>query len=53
VTDLVGISKGEAYDGNLYYYYEITVRIMKILIDSLPQWSTKYLKYEEGEILKE
>ena len=35
VTDLFGIAKGDAYDGNLSSYDENNERIMKILIDSL------------------
>jgi len=41
VTDLVGVSGGEAYD-NVNYYYENTELIMKKLIESLPQWLLKY-----------
>ncbi len=41
VTDLVGESGGEAYDGNVNYYYESNERIMTKLINSLPKWLLK------------
>jgi len=42
VTDLVGESGGEAYGGNVAYYYENTELIMNKLIESLPLWLLKY-----------
>jgi len=42
VTDLVGETGGEAYDGKVSYYYENTELIMKKLIESLPLWLLKY-----------
>jgi adenosylhomocysteine nucleosidase len=42
VTDLVGESGGEAYDGNVSFYDENTELIMKKLLESLPQWLLKY-----------
>lgn len=45
VTDLVGANSGEAYDGNVGYYYKNTELIMKKLIGSLPAW---LLMFTEG-----
>lgn len=45
VTDLVGENSGEAYDGNVGYYYKNTELIMKKLIESLPAW---LLMFTEG-----
>lgn len=45
VTDLVGETGGEAYDGNVSYYYENTDLIMKKLIESLPLWLSKYIDH--------
>jgi adenosylhomocysteine nucleosidase len=42
VTDLVGENGGEAYKGNVNYYYENAEMIMKKLIESLPGWLAKY-----------
>jgi len=42
VTDLVGTSGGEAYNGNVDYYYQNTKLIMKKLVDSVPQWLCMY-----------
>jgi len=42
VTDLVGEKGGEAYDGNVSYYYENTELIMNKLVESLPRWLLKY-----------
>jgi adenosylhomocysteine nucleosidase len=42
VTDLVGENGGEAYMGNVNYYYENTEMIMKKLSESLPGWLSKY-----------
>ena len=41
VTDLVGSSGGEAYDGNIDVWVEGTRRVMRRLIDSLPDWVAK------------
>ena len=45
VTDLVGESGGEAYDGKVEYYYENTALIMRILTEALPQWLVKFTDY--------
>jgi adenosylhomocysteine nucleosidase len=42
VTDLVGENGGEAYAGNVSFYYENTELVMKKIIESLPQWLLKY-----------
>jgi adenosylhomocysteine nucleosidase len=42
VTDLVSENAGEAYDGNVAYYYENTELIMKKLVESLPHWLLKF-----------
>jgi adenosylhomocysteine nucleosidase len=42
VTDLVGESSGEAYDGNVSFYYQNTELVMKKLIASLPWWISRY-----------
>jgi adenosylhomocysteine nucleosidase len=42
VTDLVGEKGGEAYAGNVRYYYENTELVMKKLINTLPLWLQKY-----------
>jgi adenosylhomocysteine nucleosidase len=44
VTDLVGESGGEAYDGNVNIFYENTQQIMNTLLDSLPHWLIKYIQ---------
>jgi adenosylhomocysteine nucleosidase len=49
VTDLVGAEGGEAYKGNVTFYYENTELIMNGLIDSLPQWLLKQIEYESGQ----
>lgn len=41
VTDLVGSSGGEAYDGNIDVYVEGTGRVLRRLVDSLPDWIAK------------
>jgi adenosylhomocysteine nucleosidase len=41
VTDLVGENGGEAYAGNVSYYYENTELVIKKLIESLPKWLLK------------
>ena len=38
VTDLVGSSGGEAYDGNIHVWIEGTNEVMKRLVDHLPAW---------------
>jgi adenosylhomocysteine nucleosidase len=45
VTDIVGVEVGEAYNGNYSIYYENTEVIMKMLIDSLPQWLLKFFEH--------
>ena len=42
VTDLVGEDGGEAYNGNVGFYYENTSTVMNVLIDSLPKWLEKF-----------
>ena len=49
VTDLVGESGGEAYAGNVDYYYENTKLIIKPLVESLPQWLIKFSNHEKIE----
>ena len=44
VTDLVGGNWGEAYNGNINIFYENAEGIMKILLDSLPEWILNYSK---------
>lgn len=44
VTDLVGGNWGEAYNGNINLFYENAEAIMKILLDSLPEWILNYYK---------
>ena len=38
VTDLVGVDGGEAYGGNIHLFEENTFRIMRRLVDQLPDW---------------
>jgi adenosylhomocysteine nucleosidase len=38
VTDLVGASGGEAYDGNKHVYHENARTIMEQLVKALPAW---------------
>jgi adenosylhomocysteine nucleosidase len=45
VTDLVSTSAGEAYDGNVGYFYESVELIMKKLVESLPFWLLKYSEH--------
>jgi adenosylhomocysteine nucleosidase len=52
VTDLVGEHAGEAYAGNVKYYYENTELVMKTLIESLPQWLLKYKSIHSNKTLK-
>ena len=42
VTDLVGASGGEAYDGNIHVFVEGTGRILKRLVQALPGWLVHY-----------
>lgn len=42
VSDLVGISGGEAYNGTRVVWVESAERIMRKLIASLPEWLKKY-----------
>lgn len=42
VTDLVGESGGEAYEGKVNTFYENTDLIMKKLLNSLPLWLVQY-----------
>lgn len=48
VTDLIGESGGEAYEGKVEHYYENTRVIMKTLVVSLPYWLLKYISYYSG-----
>ena len=41
VTDLVGASGGEAYDGNKHVYHENARTIMEQLVKALPAWLAK------------
>ncbi len=41
VTDLVGASGGEAYDGNKHVYHENAKTIMEQLVKALPAWLAK------------
>lgn len=41
VTDLVGSSGGEAYEGNIQVFVEGTRQILKQLVDALPLWLAK------------
>jgi len=41
VTDLVGASGGEAYDGNKHVYHENAKTIMEQLVKALPTWLAK------------
>jgi adenosylhomocysteine nucleosidase len=53
VTDLVGESGGEAYNGNIGFFYENTRLVMKMLIDSLPKWLSMYEGYISNQMIKE
>jgi adenosylhomocysteine nucleosidase len=52
VTDMVGETGGEAYDGNVNNYYENTWHVMKKLIESLPKWLLKYTDHPSYRELK-
>jgi adenosylhomocysteine nucleosidase len=41
VTDLVGSGGGEAYEGNIDIFVEGTRRVLRRLVDSLPDWIAK------------
>jgi len=45
VTDLVGSTGGEAYNGNVSHYYKNTELVMYKLLDSLPGWLLKYIEF--------
>jgi adenosylhomocysteine nucleosidase len=45
VTDLVSEKIGEAYEGNVGYYYQNTELVMNKLTASLPSWLLMYSKY--------
>ncbi len=49
VTDLVGESGGDAYEGKVNYYYENTKLTMKNLVEYLPQWLLKHCNYYKAE----
>ncbi len=42
VTDLVSEIAGEAYSGNISYYYQKTELVMRELIKSIPDWLVKF-----------
>jgi adenosylhomocysteine nucleosidase len=41
VTDLVGGSGGEAYEGNIHVFVEGTKKILGQLVEALPAWLAK------------
>jgi adenosylhomocysteine nucleosidase len=41
VTDLVGASGGEAYEGNVQVFVEGAAQVLRQLVDTLPAWITK------------
>ncbi|MBI1929047.1 hypothetical protein HYR99_32975, partial [Candidatus Poribacteria bacterium] len=43
VTDLVGSSGGEAYEGNIHLFVEGATDILKRLVRSLPAWIAKVI----------
>ncbi|MBC8233702.1 5'-methylthioadenosine/S-adenosylhomocysteine nucleosidase [bacterium] len=43
VTDLVGSSGGEAYEGNIHIFVEGATEVLRRLVDSLPEWIAKAL----------
>ena len=43
VTDLVGSSGGEAYDGNIHVFVEGAAEVLKRLVYFLPEWIAKAL----------
>jgi adenosylhomocysteine nucleosidase len=45
VSDLVSEKAGEAYNGNVGYFYENTEKIMKKLVNSLPGWLLMFLEH--------
>ena len=52
VTDLVAEQGGEAYDGGINIFYKNTVSVMKTLLDTLPEWISKFEKYYFDKVLK-
>ena len=46
VTDLVGASGGEAYDGNKHVYHENARTIMEQLVKALPAWLASCMSVE-------
>lgn len=49
VTDLVGENGGDAYNGNISFYYRNTKLMMKKLVDALPDWLVKFTDYEASQ----
>jgi adenosylhomocysteine nucleosidase len=45
VTDLVGAEGGDAYNGNISYFYRNTELVMRRLLEALPGWLSMYIKY--------
>jgi len=43
VTDLVGSSGGEAYEGNIHIFVKGATEVLRRLVDSLPAWIAKAL----------
>jgi adenosylhomocysteine nucleosidase len=52
VTDLVGGEGGEAYNGNVRYYYKNTELVMKMLIEALPRWLLKAIENDPSDQIK-
>ena len=52
VTDLVSKMGGEAYGGNVSYYYDNTELVMKELIESLPRWLISYKRTHSNHSLE-
>jgi adenosylhomocysteine nucleosidase len=46
VTDLVGSSGGEAYDGNMHVFEQGTQHVLAQLVQALPAWLTKFRSKE-------
>jgi adenosylhomocysteine nucleosidase len=44
VTDLVSEKGGEAYNGQITYFYANTQKVMRRLLDSIPQWLAIFQK---------
>ena len=49
VTDLVGEKSGQAYDGNIDFFYQNTKVIMNKLLTSLPEWLRIYYQFLHRE----